>query len=74
MRARKEVSQTVEVKLDPPNRGEGKSFLVFSFEQKWKGRERGLCVSSGWERTEAISKREKEEDSDSDVRMTAVRT
>ncbi|GFU78683.1 hypothetical protein TNCV_2302941 [Trichonephila clavipes] len=61
----------------PPIEKNAEALLIFSFEQKQKG-ERGFSVSNGWERTETIPKREKGEDSRSDViffhHMTAVRT
>ncbi|GFT59750.1 hypothetical protein TNCV_42201 [Trichonephila clavipes] len=52
----------------PPIEKNAEALLIFSFEQKQKGwRERGFSVSNGWERTEAILKREKGDDSKSDV-------
>ncbi|GFX55983.1 hypothetical protein TNCV_3263551 [Trichonephila clavipes] len=50
----------------PPIEKNAEAILIFSFEQKQKG-ERGLSVSNGWEGTEAIPKREKGDDSKSDV-------
>ncbi|GFT80873.1 hypothetical protein TNCV_2714971 [Trichonephila clavipes] len=51
----------------PPIEKNAEALLIFSFEQKQKGGERGFSVSNGWERTEAIPKREKGDDSKSDV-------
>ncbi|GFY20174.1 uncharacterized protein TNCV_208061 [Trichonephila clavipes] len=46
----------------PPIEKNAEALPIFSFEQKQKG-ERGFSVSNGWERTEAIPKREKGDDS-----------
>ncbi|GFX19705.1 hypothetical protein TNCV_2076131 [Trichonephila clavipes] len=51
----------------PPIEKNAEALFIFSFEQKQKGVERGFSVSNGWERTEAIPKREKGDDSKSDV-------
>ncbi|GFX47774.1 hypothetical protein TNCV_796321 [Trichonephila clavipes] len=51
----------------PPIEKKAKPLLIFSFEQTQKGVERGFSVSNGWEQTEAIPKREKGDDSKSDV-------
>ncbi|GFX98806.1 hypothetical protein TNCV_1503821 [Trichonephila clavipes] len=50
----------------PPIEKNAEVLLIFSSEQKQKGG-KGFSVSNGWERTEAIPKREKGDDSKSDV-------
>ncbi|GFU78844.1 uncharacterized protein TNCV_4024081 [Trichonephila clavipes] len=50
----------------PPIEKNAEALLIFSFEQKQRG-ERGFSVSNGWDRTEAIPKREKGDDSKSDA-------
>ncbi|GFW71940.1 hypothetical protein TNCV_3221161 [Trichonephila clavipes] len=53
----------------PPIEKNAEALLIFSFEQKQRGVEveRGFSVSNGWERTEAIPKHEKGDDSKNDV-------